>query len=245
MSSPKSGKARKVRKLWLREVSVVDEGANEFAVMTIMKRKLGENHMSEKTPAEVAAEALELVKARDATIAELQGQITSKDAELAAQAARIEEVLKMEPADREFDGMDEKVVALIKAERQRSQGLEDQVKALVEKDRGNVYSREARAEFSGLPANEDEIVKALTAIDKMEDEDSALMRRLLKAGSDTAQSLARISGDASRNVEGSPHAKYDAAIAKHRGEGKTLAEAQAAIVAEDPGLYEQMKASAN
>jgi predicted nucleic acid-binding Zn-ribbon protein len=261
----KPNKRYKLNLLALREGSVVTQGANPFAHVVLFKsaettkeegREVAVTEL-EKLAADLATANATVAK-RDGEIGRLEKALGTVEADLRSRTRDIEDLRReldrerarnADPEEELLKGMPEAAQRAYLAQKAQTERLQ---KRLDEADTQAKLAEIAKAfdaEFPGLPAKGTAVAPILKAVYGVLDADAAAeLRRLLKAGSDALDDIAKLRGAIGNGgrVQGAAEAQVEK-LARERAkrEGITYEKAYRAVLHDDSSLYERIRAEQN
>lgn len=248
-------KKYRLKKLRLNEISIVDQGADPNAIVTIFKRDDRSNggkpmndlekmvaQMGEatKTIADLQASVAKAnadSTAKDATIADLQKRLTAAEAAKGSGAADDEDPI--------LKAADPLVAAEIVKLRKANAAAAKQLAQLDEEREIKKVATQIQTDMRGLPVKAEEFAPILKrAMGAMDEADSKELMRVLKAASNAVEDSLRVTGLPSHLVQkGNAESEIETlAKAKQKAENITFAKAYDDVLAQNPALYSRFLA---
>jgi hypothetical protein len=248
-------KRYRLTKLRLNEISIVDQGADPNAVVTIFKRDDRSNGGKPMTDLE---KMVAQMKEPTDTIANLQASVTKANADSAVKDAAIADLTKRLAAAEAAKGSgaaddedpilkaaDPLVAAEIVKLRKANAAAAKQLAQLDEEREIKKVATQIQTDMRGLPVKADEFAPILKrAIGAMDESDSKELLRVLKAASNAVEDSLRSTGLPAHLVQKSNAEAQieDLAKAKQKAENITFAKAYDQVLAENPALYSRFLA---
>lgn len=256
----KEPKRKRLALTRMLEGSLVTVGANQHADIVLFKSAAGDNTAAE--PKEKGAmpndeKLAEQIAKADARISELEkalkvaadeatalkAELAVRDKDLAASKIELErEVAKnADPEEELLKGMSEPARKLFLANKADNEALRKRLAADDDARQVEKLGVEFAGEYPGLPIKAEAagpIMKGL--VGALTEEQTAEVRRLLKAGSDALEEIAKLNGMLSPGNAGGTSAEAEIdklAKAKAEADGVTYAAAYAKVLTEQPALY--------
>ena len=248
-----------LRKIRLDEISIVDDGADQNAKVTIFKRAnlrdTGGAIITE-APKEATMTDIEKMVAQMAeatkTIATLQESVTKANSDGTAKDATIADLQKRlvaaeaakgkgeDDEDAILKSADPIVAAEIVRLRKANVAAAKQLAALDEEREIKKVATQIKTDLPGLPVKPDEFAPILKrAFGTMDEADSKELMRVLKAASNAVEDSLRSTGLPMHLVQkGGAETEIESlAKAKQKAENITFAKAYDDVLTQNPGLY--------
>jgi len=243
-------KKYRLKKLRLNEISIVDQGADPNAVVTIFKRDDRSNGGKPMTDLEKMVaqmkEATDTIANLQASVAKANADNTAKDATIADLTKRLAaaEAAKGKGSDDDEDPILKAADPLVAAEiiklRKANAAAAKQLAQLDEEREIKKVATQIQTDMRGLPVKAEEFAPILKrAIGAMDEADSKELLRVLKAASNAVEDSLKVTGLPSHLVQkGSAESEIERlAKEKQKAENITFAKAYDSVLEQNPALY--------
>lgn len=254
-------KKHRLRKLKIKEISLVDEPANPGASVLFYKRKGGheggDNQETDTMTLEELAKALETANEKAEKHEAEMAEVTKRAEAAEAEVAELKKKLDAEGAGEEdiYKGMSKAAVAHFKKMEAENKASREAVAKMADERREAEFIKQAEG-YANLPVKPEEFGPVLKrfADGEAKDGDMDMLGTVLKAADAAFTKATQIRGDnptPGALVEGSAEQKLDALakarVAKTKEEGGSISYVKAynAVLSENPDLYNQSLTEAN